>query len=300
AKLRLALEQKDEELAKFTAAFDFLPKTEDPEVEDPGPKFVFEQLQKQLEERDIEISHFNEELDKLDFDTPETESRIGLPEALRLVQTQLSDKDQLIEELRQEIDGLKASGPSTTPSAPEEVAGEPILNDSDTDWSSISREYTIENIQASAEKNTNMEAEGALLKEGFSELGIEFNRSMKEFLPASVYETLQSLENEGISVSDHKGYFLVFNESLEEMLGYNRAEANDESEISFLERLYPDPNYRAVVGANIAKIPEDGTFDTNMAYVTSKDGQIKHLKVASTSFYFSRNKYYLSYYTPED
>lgn len=303
--LKAKLAKKEEELAKFVAAFDFIPKPENPEVEAPEPRFVFEQLKQEIEEKDREIAHFNEELAGLSIETPETEHRLGLPEALRLIQVRLHEKDEVIEQLQQEIEALKTAGVEELSQAngisvPEEVSSEAVLADSDEDWSAITREYTIENLSTSPAPNPNMEVEAELLKEGFAELGREFTRSMKEFLPASVYEKLQGLDDEGISISDHSGYFLVFNERLQEMIGYSRAEANDEREQSFLERLYPDPNYRAIVGRNIASIPVDGTFDTNTAYITAKDGSIKHLEVSSTSFYYAGQKYYLSYYTPAE
>ncbi|MEO0900050.1 MAG: hypothetical protein AAFY71_26785 [Bacteroidota bacterium] len=134
------------------------------------------------------------------------------------------------------------------------------------------------------------------LKQGFAEVGMVFDTPLEDFLPASIYDRLKTLENEGISVSDHNGHFLVFNDRLQEFTGYTRHEANDQSGKSFLERLYPDPYYRGMVAQNISKIPDNGTFDNNRAVITSKSGLQKVLDVSSTLFYHNGMKYYLSYY----
>ncbi|MCI4668011.1 MAG: hypothetical protein MRZ79_07605, partial [Bacteroidia bacterium] len=101
------LEKKDEELGSFTEIFSFLPKSDDPEVEAPNPKVIFDELQRKIDDHKLEINHFNEELAALDIETPETEERVGLPEALRLIKIELQDKDTEINDLKSQLEEVK-------------------------------------------------------------------------------------------------------------------------------------------------------------------------------------------------
>ena len=125
---------------------------------------------------------------------------------------------------------------------------------------------------------------------------LPFDATYKEVIPGQVYQLLLGYKDAGISLSNHDGHFLVFNNKLQELTEYSIEEANDTSEKIFLEKIYPDGAYRGEVAAQIANIPEDGSFNSIQTYITTKFGKSRKLNVSSTTFYHKGMKYYLSAY----
>ncbi len=322
SQLRQKLEEKERKIKELQATAK-RPQDELPETEIQRIAYVA-RLESRLQHKENEVSDLRAQLGRYhlegqDLEMPPTQliesqqSTIdtyareieGLKEKLAAYQAQenslppdyqeeMERKDARIATLQEEIEKLKT--PPAPLSPPEEVYPEHENDlDEQKDWFAIQKEYELDPSDSAQKENLEKEVE--LLRQGFAEIGKNFTGGLKEFLPASVYEKLIDLDNEGISISDQDGYFLVFNPRLRELIGYSREEANDESESTFLERLYPDPNYRAIVGRNIASIPEDGTFHNNRAVVTTKSGLMQELEVSSTSFFYQGKKYYLSYYT---
>ena len=231
----------------------------------------------EVEAKNSEINHLLGELSQLQLEGVQlrpVDFSQRMQEILSEKDQSIQGKSQRIVELEEELHKLKYVAEK------EEVEGE----EESLEW----REREAELVRLSAENEQ--------LRRGYSDRGISIDEAYVDFIPKEIYELLVEYGDEGISLSNHDGYFLVFNERLQELTGYSKEEANDTSEKIFLEKIYPDPVYRTQVGRQIADIPEDGSFNSIRTQITTKEGIHRGLDVSSTTFYHKGMKYYLSAY----
>ncbi|MEM6629848.1 MAG: PAS domain S-box protein [Bacteroidota bacterium] len=231
----------------------------------------------EVEAKNSEINHLLEELAQLQLDGVQ----LRPVDFSQRMQQLLTEKDQdlqgkslRITELEGELEKLKYV-----------ASDEKLQEDEESlEW----REREAELVRLSAENEQ--------LRRGYTDRGISIDEAYVDFIPKEIYDLLVEYGDEGISLSNHNGYFLVFNERLQELTGYSKEEANDTSEKIFLEKIYPDPIYRTQVGRQIQNIPEDGSFNSIRTQITTKEGMHRGLDVSSTTFYHKGMKYYLSAY----
>ena len=115
-------------------------------------------------------------------------------------------------------------------------------------------------------------------------------------IPEPLYATIVKEMGEGISVSNHDGYFLAFNPQLEKLTGYTREEANQHKEKLFLDRIYPDVAVREEVGHHIANIPEGDRYTNIKTTITTKNHEKIPVLVSSTVVKYNDEKFYLTAY----
>ena len=190
------------------------------------------------------------------------------------VSNQLAEKNNEIQSLSDELEKLKYVATQSQAIPPEE----------ELEW----REREAEIVRLSAENEQ--------MRKDYTKRGIATDETYMDFIPEDIYKLLVEYGDEGISLSNHDGYFLVFNDRLQELTEYSKAEANDTAERIFLEKIYPDPLYRTQVANQISQIPEDGSFNSLRTQITTKGGAKRQLDVSSTTFYHKGMKYYLSAY----
>ena len=230
----------------------------------------------EVEAKDKEITHLLRELSHLSWDGAQlrpVDFANRMKEQLQMREQIVKDKDGEIQALKEELEKLKFV-------EVQEQNGQ----EEDLEW----REREAEIVRLSAENEQ--------LRKGYSARGIAVDETYMDFIPEDIYKLLVEYGDEGISLSNHNGYFLVFNDRLQDLTEYSKAEANDTSEKIFLEKIYPDPAYRTEVAQQIANIPEDGSFNSVRTQITTKYGNKRDLDVASTTFYHKGMKYYLSAY----
>ena len=231
----------------------------------------------EVEAKNSEINHLLGELSQLQLDGVQ----LRPVDFSQRIQEILSEKDQNIQGKSQRIVELEEELQKLKYVANQEKQEE---DEEGLEW----REREAELVRLSAENEQ--------LRKGYSDRGISIDEAYVDFIPTEIYDLLVEYGDEGISLSNHNGYFLVFNERLQELTGYSKEEANDTSEKIFLEKIYPDPIYRTQVGRQIADIPEDGSFNSIRTQITTKEGIQRGLDVSSTTFYHKGMKYYLSAY----
>ena len=118
-------------------------------------------------------------------------------------ESKLAAKDNLIDEMKEEIQSLKDKLASEDrANLAEEVYGEPLTELSQEDWLSTQQEINVVSSEGMAYVPTGMEKETKDLQVNFAEIGVAFDGNMKEFLPASVYAKLESMEN-SLSIERH-------------------------------------------------------------------------------------------------
>lgn len=85
----------------------------------------------------------------------------------------------------------------------------------------------------------------------------------------------------GIMTHDPQGRIFLFNPLLEELTGFSRSEIPDVS--SWIENLYPDPDYRALV-LRARSIPtNEESIRTREAMITRKDGRLRMFRFISSA-----------------
>jgi PAS domain S-box-containing protein len=118
----------------------------------------------------------------------------------------------------------------------------------------------------------------------------ENNLAESEQRLAQIIETVQ----EGITLSNERGHFEVFNTAMEHITGYTMAEANASGD--FLAALYPDEEQRRKSLAGIAALMEGDRLSEQETTITSKNGEELTLLVTTTLADFRGRRMFLSVY----
>ena len=272
AQLRGELLAKEEEINYLQLSQEESNVEEDNEkVEEIGKlRWQLSQQQNELQSKQAELLRLEGAMAQFHING----SLVSPEEYFSQVSSQLEDKNSKIQTLSDELEKLKYVATQSQAIPPEE----------ELEW----REREAEIVRLSAENEQ--------MRKDFSRRGIATDETYMDFIPEDIYKLLVEYGDEGISLSNHDGYFLVFNDRLQELTEYSKAEANDTSERIFLEKIYPDPLYRTEVANQISQIPEDGSFNSLRTQITTKEGKRRQLDVSSTTFYHKGMKYYLSAY----
>ncbi len=109
-----------------------------------------------------------------------------------------------------------------------------------------------------------------------------------------VFEKIFDYIDRGVTMSDKKGDFIIFNKKMAELSGYTKDEAN--SATFFLEQIYPDPEDRKFTVEDIERLEEeheDHYVDTS---ITTKSGEKLALHVLSCTVKWKDHDYFLSAY----
>ena len=107
---------------------------------------------------------------------------------------------------------------------------------------------------------------------------------------AQIIETVQ----EGITLSDERGIFEVFNAAMEQITGYTMAEANASGDFSKV--LYPDEDRRQQALNGLKTLLEGGRLSEQETTITSKKGEELTLLVTTTLAEFRGRRMFLSAY----
>lgn len=100
--------------------------------------------------------------------------------------------------------------------------------------------------------------------------------------------------DEGITLSDAGGHFVIFNSKMEEITGYTMEEANRHT--NFMEILYPDPGERARAIERIGLVESAGEVHDVESAITSKDGARKTLLISTSLIKHMKQNMFLSVY----
>jgi len=99
---------------------------------------------------------------------------------------------------------------------------------------------------------------------------------------------------EGITLSDERGYFSIFNPKMESLTGYSQDEANRAE--NFLGLLYPNPEKLSQVTDQIVQVRDRGKIEDVETVIRTKDGQEKTLLVSTSIIWEEERHWYLSIY----
>ncbi|MCX6134376.1 MAG: PAS domain S-box protein [Ignavibacteriales bacterium] len=106
---------------------------------------------------------------------------------------------------------------------------------------------------------------------------------------ATVIDTV----NEGLTFSDERGHFEVFNATMERLAGYSKEEANA-GDFSML--LYPDPELRQQALDGLKELLEKGELHDEETTITAKSGERRTLLVTTRLLRANGKKMFLSAY----
>ncbi len=106
----------------------------------------------------------------------------------------------------------------------------------------------------------------------------------------SIIETV----GDGITLSDKRGYFEIFNSRMEEITGYTREEVN--SCDYFLRCMYPDPQDYQQAATGIQEIVQKGGSRDIETTIRAKDGTPKTLLVSTSIVQYQNDDWFLSVY----
>ncbi|MBF8296095.1 MAG: domain S-box protein [Bacteroidetes bacterium] len=99
--------------------------------------------------------------------------------------------------------------------------------------------------------------------------------------------------NEGITFSDERGHFEVFNATMERLTGYSKEEANAGD---FSALLYPDPELRQRALDGLKELLEKGELHDEETMITTKSGEQRTLLVTTRLLHANGRKMFLSAY----
>lgn len=97
----------------------------------------------------------------------------------------------------------------------------------------------------------------------------------------------------GITASDKKGHFEIFNKKMEEITGYTIEEANNQEDFNSL--IYPDSEKRLKALKQLNELKKTGNQEIETA-IQAKNGSIKILLVSTSLIKFKEQVVYLSTY----
>ena len=118
----------------------------------------------------------------------------------------------------------------------------------------------------------------------------EHNLAESEQRLAQIIETVQ----EGITLSDEKGNFEVFNSAMEQLTGYTMSEANASGDFSRV--LYPDKDRRQHALDGLKALLERGRHSEQESTIVSKNGKELTLLVTTNLVEFRGRQMFLSAY----
>ncbi len=99
---------------------------------------------------------------------------------------------------------------------------------------------------------------------------------------------------EGITLSDRRGIFGIFNRQMQQITGYTAAEANACED--FLARLYPDPDEYNRARDRLDRVLTTGSVQNLETNIRAKDGSNKTLLVSTSLVEFQHQQCFLSAY----
>ncbi len=100
--------------------------------------------------------------------------------------------------------------------------------------------------------------------------------------------------DEGITLSDAKGHFIIYNSKMGELTGYTMQEANNDRD--FLDVLFPDPKERRKAKERLGEVIKSGGVYEVEATVRAKDGTDKTLLISTVLMRRRREDMFLSVY----
>ncbi len=112
---------------------------------------------------------------------------------------------------------------------------------------------------------------------------------------AQQLQTIIETVGEGITLSDERGYFEIFNSKMHDITGYTRDDANASGD--FLTLLYPEQEERknALTGIQEIRTMRVGCRDIETT-VRAKDGRVKTLLVSTSVVEYQGSDWFLSAY----
>jgi PAS domain S-box-containing protein len=125
---------------------------------------------------------------------------------------------------------------------------------------------------------------------------ISLRKAAEQKLAESEQRLAQIIETvrEGITLSDEKGTFEVFNSAMEQLTGYTMSEANASGDFSRV--LYPDDYRRQQALDGLKTLLEGGRLSEQETTITSKNGEELTLLVTTTTIEFHGRRMFLSAY----
>lgn len=107
-----------------------------------------------------------------------------------------------------------------------------------------------------------------------------------------LYEKLFDLVDQGITMSNKEGDFIIYNKKMEELAGYTKDDANNAP--FFLACLYPDPADRDYTANDIDQLEENVASHFVDTAITNKNGEKVDLHVSSGVVKWNEKNYFLS------
>ncbi len=104
--------------------------------------------------------------------------------------------------------------------------------------------------------------------------------------------TILETVKEGITFSDEKGYFEVFNSEMEKLTGYSIEEANASGDFSTL--IYPDLEDRKRVYNKLTEMIEKGITNESETTIRTKDGTERNILVSTILVLYKGRNMFLS------
>ncbi|MDC0832883.1 PAS domain S-box protein [Geitlerinema sp. CS-897] len=106
--------------------------------------------------------------------------------------------------------------------------------------------------------------------------------------------TVINTVGEGITLSNRRGNFLIFNPPMQETTGYSLEEANRSP--NFFKLLYPEPTAFQEFEAHFDRVVQYGRARNRETQIRTKDGTCKTLLVSTTLMQFGDRNWFLSAY----
>ena len=107
---------------------------------------------------------------------------------------------------------------------------------------------------------------------------------------ASVIERV----DEGITLSDARGHFVIYNSKMGDITGYTMQEANNHGD--FLDLLYPDPEERRAARRRLGDVVRSGGVYEAETMIRAKDGTDKTLLISTSLIHHRQEDMFLSVY----
>lgn len=117
---------------------------------------------------------------------------------------------------------------------------------------------------------------------------------MKDSEVLYIYTIINKIPS-GVTVSDEKGHFEIFNERMQEITGYTIEEANSQQDFAGL--LYPEPEERQEALGRLSKVMASKEPISVETTIQAKDGSRKTLLVSTFMIRHDNRNIFLSVYT---
>ncbi|MBU2102850.1 MAG: PAS domain S-box protein [Candidatus Omnitrophota bacterium] len=108
-----------------------------------------------------------------------------------------------------------------------------------------------------------------------------------------LFTVIEKIE-EGITFSDAKGHFEVFNSKMEDITGYTKEEANNTND--FIDLLCADPLERRKAKERLDSVAKHGGLHESESVIHGKDGKKKTLLISTTLVQYKDKNMFLSVY----